>query len=73
MEIDCDRDNYMSAEEAKTYGLVDEVVKSRKEVTDIEEGKKEEKSYIVFNDKGLGVELLNNEVRTMFIFQPQMK
>lgn len=35
--------------------------------------KKEEKSYIVFNDKGLGVELLNNEVRTMFIFQPQMK
>lgn len=35
--------------------------------------KKEEKSYIVFNDWGLGVELLNNEVRTMFIFQPQMK
>lgn len=35
--------------------------------------KKEEKSYIVFNNKGLGVELLNNEVRTMFIFQPQIK
>lgn len=29
---DADRDYYMSAEEAKTYGLVDEVVKSRKEI-----------------------------------------
>ena len=29
---DSDRDYYMTAEEAKTYGLVDEVVKSRKEV-----------------------------------------
>jgi ATP-dependent Clp protease, protease subunit len=29
---DSDRDYYMSAEEAKAYGLVDEVVKSRKEV-----------------------------------------
>jgi hypothetical protein len=35
--------------------------------------KMEEKSYLVFKDSGLGVELLNNEVRTMFIFQPQMK
>jgi ATP-dependent Clp protease protease subunit len=34
VEKDCDRDNYMSAEEAKTYGLVDEVVKSQKEVAD---------------------------------------
>ena len=32
VEKDCDRDNYMSAEEAKDYGLVDEVVKSQKEV-----------------------------------------
>jgi ATP-dependent Clp protease protease subunit len=32
VEKDCDRDNYMSAEEAKEYGLVDEVVKSQKEV-----------------------------------------
>jgi ATP-dependent Clp protease protease subunit len=29
---DSDRDYYMSAEEAKNYGLVDEVVKSRKEL-----------------------------------------
>ena len=34
VEQDCDRDNYMTAEEAKDYGLVDEVVKSRKEITD---------------------------------------
>ncbi len=32
VEKDCDRDNFMSAEEAKAYGLVDEVVKSRKEI-----------------------------------------
>jgi len=29
---DTDRDRFMSAEEAKAYGLVDEVVKSRKEI-----------------------------------------
>jgi len=29
---DSDRDYYMNAEEAKNYGLVDEVVKSRKEL-----------------------------------------
>jgi ATP-dependent Clp protease, protease subunit len=28
----CDRDNFMTAEEAKDFGLVDEVVKSRKEI-----------------------------------------
>jgi ATP-dependent Clp protease protease subunit len=32
VERDCDRDYYMSPEEAKDYGLVDEVVKSRKEI-----------------------------------------
>ena len=32
VERDCDRDNFMSSEEAKDYGLVDEVVKSRKEI-----------------------------------------
>ena len=32
VEKDTDRDNFMSAEDAKAYGLVDEVVKSRKEV-----------------------------------------
>jgi ATP-dependent Clp protease protease subunit len=32
VRIDSDRDYYMSAAEAKNYGLVDEVIKSRKEV-----------------------------------------
>jgi ATP-dependent Clp protease, protease subunit len=32
VERDCDRDNFMSAEEAKAYGLVDEVVQSRRDV-----------------------------------------
>ena len=32
VEKDCDRDNFMSSEEAKAYGLVDEVVRSRKEI-----------------------------------------
>ncbi len=36
VERDADRDYYMTAEEAKTYGLVDEVVKSRKELKDVE-------------------------------------
>src|SRR3989475_9143651 len=31
-ERDCDRDYYMSADEAKAYGLVDDVVQSRKEI-----------------------------------------
>ena len=29
---DTDRDNFMTPEEAKAYGLVDEVVQSRKEI-----------------------------------------
>jgi ATP-dependent Clp protease protease subunit len=32
VRLDSDRDYYMSAHEAKAYGLVDEVIKSRKEV-----------------------------------------
>src|ERR1700741_5433219 len=32
VRLDSDRDYYMSAAEAKTYGVVDEVIKSRKEV-----------------------------------------
>ena len=32
MKIDSDRDYYMSAAEAKNYGLVDLVVESRKEL-----------------------------------------
>lgn len=31
---DCDRDNFMTAQEAKDYGLVDEVVKSRRDLPD---------------------------------------
>jgi len=34
---DSDRDYYMNADEAKAYGLVDEVVKSRKEIKTAEE------------------------------------
>ena len=30
-----ERDNYMSADDAKEYGIVDEVVKSRREVAAI--------------------------------------
>ena len=30
IEVDTERDNYMSAEEAKEYGLIDEVIKNRK-------------------------------------------
>jgi ATP-dependent Clp protease protease subunit len=37
IERDADRDNYMTADEAKAYGLVDEVVKSRKDIKDIVE------------------------------------
>jgi ATP-dependent Clp protease, protease subunit len=33
---DTDRDRFMSAEEAREYGLVDEVVKSRKEISDLD-------------------------------------
>lgn len=35
VEKDTDRDNFMSAEDAKAYGLVDEVVKSRKEIKNL--------------------------------------
>jgi ATP-dependent Clp protease protease subunit len=35
IEKDCDRDYFMSAEEAKNYGLVDEVVGSLKDISNI--------------------------------------
>src|SRR5215204_1633390 len=41
VEKDCDRDNFMSPEEAKAYGLVDEVVQSRKEIRGVIETKKD--------------------------------
>ena len=37
VEKACDRDNFMSAEEGKAFGLVDEVVKSRKELPNLPE------------------------------------
>ena len=37
VERDCDRDNFMTADEAKAYGLVDEVVQSRKEISNLPE------------------------------------
>ena len=37
VEKDCDRDNFMTAEEAKAYGLVDQVVQSRKEIAGLVE------------------------------------
>lgn len=43
VKYDSDRDYYMSAAEAKEYGLVDEVVQSRKEVREISDGKSEPK------------------------------
>jgi len=39
VEQACERDNFMSAEEAKEFGLVDEVVQSRKEVPTIDDKK----------------------------------
>ncbi|MSU56977.1 MAG: ATP-dependent Clp protease proteolytic subunit [Pedosphaera sp.] len=36
VEKDCDRDNFMSADEAKAYGIVDQVVQSRKEIPGVE-------------------------------------
>ena len=35
IEKDMERDNYMSADDAKTYGIIDEVVKSRRDVAAI--------------------------------------
>ncbi len=37
VEKACDRDNFMSSEEAKTFGLVDEVVANRKEIPGLPE------------------------------------
>jgi ATP-dependent Clp protease protease subunit len=39
VEKDCDRDNFMTSEEAKNYGLVDEVVQSRKEIPGLTDGR----------------------------------
>jgi ATP-dependent Clp protease protease subunit len=41
VDIDCDRDYFMTASEAKDYGLVDEVVNSRKDIPNFAESAKE--------------------------------
>jgi ATP-dependent Clp protease protease subunit len=43
VERDCDRDNFMTSDEAKAYGLVDEVVQSRKEIPGLTDGKPADK------------------------------
>ena len=43
VEIDADRDNYMSAEESAAYGLVDKVLENRKELPGNEDSKDSEK------------------------------
>jgi ATP-dependent Clp protease protease subunit len=45
VEKDCDRDNFMSADEAKAYGLVDEVVQSRREIPHVQ-GKEPGKDFL---------------------------
>jgi ATP-dependent Clp protease, protease subunit len=47
VEKDCDRDNFMSAEEAKAYGLVDEVVQSRREIPNLLTAKEGPKDIIM--------------------------
>jgi ATP-dependent Clp protease protease subunit len=43
VEKDTDRDYFMTSEEAKEYGLVDDVVQSRKEIPDFSQEKNENK------------------------------
>jgi ATP-dependent Clp protease protease subunit len=47
VEKDCDRDYFMTSDEAKAYGLVDEVVQSRKQIPGLTDGKQMEKSAAV--------------------------
>lgn len=44
IQADTERDNFMSAEDAKAYGIVDEVVEKRVATDDAKEEKKSEKS-----------------------------
>jgi ATP-dependent Clp protease protease subunit len=44
---DTDRDRFMSAEDAKAYGLVDEVVRSRKEIPGLNENKETLKQEVM--------------------------
>jgi ATP-dependent Clp protease protease subunit len=44
VEKDCERDYFMTSDEAKEYGLVDEVVQSRKQIPGIDVAKESEKA-----------------------------
>jgi len=46
VEKDCDRDNFMSSDEAKAYGLVDEVVQSRREIPNMPTSKEPSKDFL---------------------------
>ncbi|HTG43877.1 MAG TPA: ATP-dependent Clp endopeptidase proteolytic subunit ClpP [Verrucomicrobiae bacterium] len=52
VEKDCDRDNFMSADDAKNYGLVDEVVQSRKEIPQLSAKDKEKAAEIKDGQEG---------------------
>jgi ATP-dependent Clp protease, protease subunit len=54
VERDCDRDNFMSADEAKAYGLVDEVVQSRREIPGLAATTKEGPKDILTSGSGGG-------------------
>jgi ATP-dependent Clp protease protease subunit len=43
VEKDCERDNFMTSDEAKEYGLVDEVVQSRKQIPGLTDQKPADK------------------------------
>ena len=43
VDVDADRDNYMSAEESADYGLVDRVLENRKELGEVKDGEDSEK------------------------------
>ena len=40
VEVDADRDNYMTAEQAREYGLIDKVLESKSDAADEEDDKK---------------------------------
>jgi ATP-dependent Clp protease protease subunit len=54
VEKDCDRDNFMSAEEARNYGLVDQVVQSRREIATLATSSSAPKDVITPAGSGTG-------------------
>ena len=64
MKLDSDRDYYMSAAEAKDYGLVDEVVKSRKEAKLLDGARSPE---ALDRDRGGGLAPQSRGIRSCFL------